>query len=57
MKENNNSEQQLKELCIILINILNSMKKEGIIDEQQYLKHTKLKKKFIEYLDKLEMLQ
>ncbi|MBZ4647525.1 MAG: hypothetical protein PWR27_2357 [Petroclostridium sp.] len=50
---NNNSgstEQQLTELCITLIDRLNALKEDGVISEEEYIKHTEIKKEFLDYV-------
>ncbi|WP_416197322.1 MAG: Conjugal transfer protein [Sporanaerobacter sp.] len=39
---------ELKDLCIIVIFMLDSLKKEGLISEEEYIKNTKVKEEFLE---------
>lgn len=39
---------ELKDLCIIVIFMLDFLKKEGLISEEEYIKNTKVKEEFLE---------
>ncbi len=47
MNVDNNVTNELKELCALVISQLNKLKSEGKISEEDYIKHTRLKKEFI----------
>lgn len=40
-------EKQLAELCTNFINMFDKMKSNGIITEEEYIRHTKYKKDFL----------
>ena len=46
----NNYENTLKELCITMIDLLNKLKENGVIDEEEYQKNICKKKKFLDTL-------
>jgi hypothetical protein len=41
-------EKELRELCILIIDKLDEMKARGVITEEEYSMHTKLKKRFLD---------
>ncbi|WP_176718836.1 hypothetical protein [Caloranaerobacter ferrireducens] len=43
----NDIEKQLAELCTNFINMFDKMKINGIITEEEYIRHTKYKKDFL----------
>ncbi|WP_161802929.1 hypothetical protein [Caloranaerobacter sp. TR13] len=45
--KSNDIEKQLAELCTNFINIFDKMKTNGIITEEEYIRHTKYKKDFL----------
>ncbi|WP_183108752.1 hypothetical protein [Thermohalobacter berrensis] len=47
MNKSKELESELKELCLKMINIFSHYKEKGIIDQDEYEKHTRLKKDFI----------
>ncbi len=47
INKSENIEKQLADLCIDFINIFDKMKADGIITEEEYIKHTKYKKDFL----------
>jgi hypothetical protein len=44
----NDSKDLLKELCIKVINLLNELKENGSIDEEEYQKNIRKKKEFLD---------
>ncbi|KPU43817.1 hypothetical protein OXPF_26770 [Oxobacter pfennigii] len=40
--------EKLKELCTIITGIFDDLKSKGKISEEEYIKHTELKKKFLD---------
>lgn len=48
MPDNNNYEATLKELCITMIDLLNKLKENGVIDEEEYQKNICKKKEFLD---------
>ncbi|WP_427339722.1 hypothetical protein [Caloranaerobacter sp. DY30410] len=47
ISESKDIEKQLAELCIDFINIFDKMKTNGVITEEEYIRHTKYKKDFL----------
>lgn len=45
-------EKELKQLCIEIINLLDSLKIQGSINEEEYLKLSKAKKDFLKKINK-----
>lgn len=43
-------ENDLEELVIYTINILKDLREKGLIDEEEYLEHTKTKEDFLDFL-------
>lgn len=39
--------EDLRKLCVIMIDMLNKLKEESLLSEEDYKKHTDLKKKFL----------
>ncbi|WP_156936339.1 hypothetical protein [Clostridiisalibacter paucivorans] len=52
MKNSSFYSDDLKVLCIEIIKCLDKLKSQGIITEEDYIKHTKLKKKFLDDIQK-----
>lgn len=44
---NNNYKDSLQELCVVMIDLLNKLKENGEIDEEEYHKHIRKKKEFL----------
>lgn len=44
-------EEQLKEMCIIMINLLDKLKNNGQINHEEYNEHIRMKKQFLDSLN------
>ena len=48
---NSGQDEQLKEMCITMIKLLDKLRNEGKISDEEYNEHIRVKKQFIEYLE------
>lgn len=44
-------EEQLKEMCIIMIKLLDKLKNNGQISDAEYNEHVRMKRQFLEYFN------
>lgn len=40
-------EEKLKEMCLTMVSIFDGLREKGKISEEEYYKHTEIKKKFL----------
>ncbi|WP_202711355.1 hypothetical protein [Sporosalibacterium faouarense] len=45
-------EKDLEQLCIDIINLLDNLKAQGAITEEEYIKHTTAKRDFLQKINK-----
>lgn len=48
---NSGQDEQLKEMCITMIKLLDKLRNEGKISDEEYNEHIRVKKQFVEYLE------
>lgn len=51
MKNPQNIDENLKSICLTVIKYFDKLKNEGKISQEDYEKHTKLKKEFLEKIN------
>jgi hypothetical protein len=53
---NNDQDEQLKEMCIIMIKLLDKLRSEGKISDVEYTEHIRVKKQFLDYLEQNKII-
>ncbi|MDR5658335.1 hypothetical protein RH915_02410 [Serpentinicella sp. ANB-PHB4] len=52
LREETNEDVELENICIKFLQMLEQLKKDGKVSEEEYLDHSRAKKEFLEYLKK-----